>query len=685
SFTEVALRIPTKRMDPGNRPPKSDAGLRYMHDQLAGYEPKPHVYETVRLEGQSGQDTVHVHEVYWADLSRAGSTWYRLLAEFYQLILHLPSIGRNCLESAANRMNGAWTFAHALQSATVWLLTVPAVLLNVVLFSLGAIPLAAEIPAQYQRLAAIALAAAIAIAVCVLPLRKKPKLLWALWLPIVLAMSAASYFGLSALFALEAGYVYTALALEALLLSSAACIFIAYKYNVMKETALTFGILATLATAVIAGTFIIGEVRNEATAYIAAVDTAQRIYLPLAGIWMLIFAFAIAAAIAGLWAVWRTPKGERVAAYRATWTARFSLAMPTVLFAIVTLALWYLVTNLIGEMSPGSDATLEPWRPAFFLVPDPPHGFQSVAALMEKLLLTSARGLEFLVGALAIFIGAGLFAALPSILVELRHPSSSTDDESTRLGDWLTRGIVCVGLVAEVFTVALAVLLAIGFTTIELLSPDQLGMLVAAAAALVGLLLTGKRFIKIFRAAVDVLLDVDNYLRESPKDAAPRARIAERFVSLLRHLAREQYDSVVIVAHSQGTVIAADVLRYLTHAPDPALANVKIFLYTMGSPLRQLYAQAFPYLYDWIVSPDAAPDATKLGVLQWANVYCSGDYVGRNVWSSRIWIRKQPVPPAFDANGNPLPQVDFCAGAGAHTHYWTGDAEDVAAYLRQVV
>ena len=103
SFTEVPLRVARERMAPGPQPPPGDAGLAYMHAQLVEYRPEPPeerdagtVYETVRLEGTRHADAskVHVHEVYWADLSRAGDTWFRLVAEFYQLILHLPSLRR---------------------------------------------------------------------------------------------------------------------------------------------------------------------------------------------------------------------------------------------------------------------------------------------------------------------------------------------------------------------------------------------------------------------------------------------------------------------------------------------------------------------------------------------------------------------------------------------------------------
>ena len=92
-----------------------------------------------------------------------------------------------------------------------------------------------------------------------------------------------------------------------------------------------------------------------------------------------------------------------------------------------------------------------------------------------------------------------------------------------------------------------------------------------------------------------------------------RAKIFERYVSTLRYIARyrgadgKPYDAVVIVAHSPGTLISADLLRFLHAVGDPDLAAIglgsneqngttKIKLLTMGSPIRQLLNRFFPYL-----------------------------------------------------------------------------------------
>lgn len=702
SFTEVPLRVPRERMNPGTADERWDCGLHYMHEQLQDYrppktdpDPDPDrdagtVYETVRLEGNriDGAGEVHVHEVYWADLSRAGDTWYRLLAEFYALILHLPSLGRNGLKYAKKENNDSspWTIAYRLQQFAVWMLTVPAPIINVVMLSAGLIAVATELPGNAREAAMYVTGALILAALPILALRRlAPRpVFWTLWSPILLAGGLASYL------LLRGRNPFEILALEGAIVGAAATMYLSFAYSTMKPKAWIFGVVACGAMLVAAWREIAGFVTSEATAYLAALETVRTIYVAIVVTWLFVFAAAVLAALAGLVAIVATPRGKRLAAYRATWTARFSLAFPAALFAIFTLAIWYLVIEFgIKKMAPHATAAdLAMW--------------QTLVQGMRDLLQDSAAGFEYFLGALGIFVLGALFAALPSVLVEIKHPRGAQDDESIDLGRWLSRGIIIVAIAAEAFTIALFMMLYNGLAAFINRTPlvyDGQLTLVAFAAGGVGLILTGKRFIQTFRAAVDVLLDVDNYLRESPKDAAPRARIAERFVSLLRHLCEMGYQKIVIVAHSQGTVIAADALRYLNAVSDPALkpiadGRIELRLFTMGSPLRQLYAKAFPYLYSWIKDEKVtaeltSPDPKALTLQQWANVYCSGDYVGRNLWipesNERLWVRSRPTPTAADADGNVLGCVEFCAGAGAHTHYWDMNGRDVAAYLKAII
>ena len=217
---------------------------------------------------------------------------------------------------------------------------------------------------------------------------------------------------------------------------------------------------------------------------------------------------------------------------------------------------------------------------------------------------------------------------------------------------------------------------------------------VAALGGLVALIVTVtkgplKPLAMGFRSALDVALDVTNWLRVHPLERNPRARICARYASLLRHICRytdpvdgRPYDAVVIIAHSQGTVITADLLRFLKQErlldrPDPELAclygdaALPVYLFTMGCPLRQLYATRFPGLYGWAwhdaaTWPGPRPDPDALAVAHWTNMYRSGDYVGRYLWfpdtGDDRWFQTSRGP--HDKRS------ELCVGAGAHTHYW---------------
>jgi hypothetical protein len=180
--------------------------------------------------------------------------------------------------------------------------------------------------------------------------------------------------------------------------------------------------------------------------------------------------------------------------------------------------------------------------------------------------------------------------------------------------------------------------------------------------------------------------------------------MAERFASLLRHVVARTddagkpfFDRVVIIAHSQGTVITADLLRFLNLAnvDSPRIASNRFRLLTMGSPLRQLYAANFPHLYRWVDETDdvvpampldslqgKSPDPSDLRVDRWVNLYTTGDYIGRNLWRSTdwpgVWTREEFGTYAFVGG-----RRERCLGAGTHTRYW--DSADVAAELDALI
>jgi len=260
----------------------------------------------------------------------------------------------------------------------------------------------------------------------------------------------------------------------------------------------------------------------------------------------------------------------------------------------------------------------------------------------------------------------------------------------------------------------------------QALSPLTLAVTAAGATAAItalgGLL---SRYLPGLRAPLDAALDVDNHFREFPRKGIPRSRIFARYAALLRHVQGQGYDRIVIVAHSQGTVLTAELLRYLQARADNlsdggeaallgrALAG-RVHLMTAGCPLRQLYASRFPVLYPWVMQEQkqaqlpkviVGPTLASVGVQRWVNIYATGDYVGRWLWS-------RPPDPAHDRSdtilddaGRPQDvyeppasaaaalaqlaqagaQFDVCVGCGAHTHYFDTDQLLAAALIDGLV
>ncbi len=78
---------------------------------------------------------------------------------------------------------------------------------------------------------------------------------------------------------------------------------------------------------------------------------------------------------------------------------------------------------------------------------------------------------------------------------------------------------------------------------------------------------------------------------------------------------------------------------------------------------------------------------------QWVNAFRSGDYVGRNLWRtdacSYLWFGDalvQPGPPPKESfSTDAHSRLEFCIGAGAHTHYWDETAPMIAQELNRLI
>jgi hypothetical protein len=363
-----------------------------------------------------------------------------------------------------------------------------------------------------------------------------------------------------------------------------------------------------------------------------------------------------------------------------------------------------------------------------------------------------------------LFMVSGLFMlvlwVLPSVFAEMNPPIQSDNCASVRMGNWLSRGLDSTRfLTAMVWCAAFILLSAFalfyGFRLhVELHNWTWPGVswikgkganrffLSGTAVILEYLGLAGSSLSILASLAgsgspvLGIILDVDNYLRTSPKAETPRARIAERYVSLLRYLSEYKdprpgedagYDRVVILAHSLGALISADLLRFLTARRDTTAARfyfngvhadgppkIKLRLFTVGNPLRQLLNRFFPYLYEWVrpvpdnsvvplhrdpkvtnpeIAANAAPNPNLLNVECWLSGYRSGDYVGRSMWLDEWYDREMPPRekpdgprPVYVATDNSSGRrQEMCIGAGAHQHYWDPSAPDIAEKLDRLI
>jgi hypothetical protein len=401
------------------------------------------------------------------------------------------------------------------------------------------------------------------------------------------------------------------------------------------------------------------------------------------------------------------------------------LAMLMVGFALLDRAVAPLVATL-------------PYQPIYF--GDPAHGSCCVAttaaAFLDDRTLASGASLPALALVPLSLLAFAALAFAPSVLREVRVLDGL---DARRLGAWLTKGYRAIeslvrwwGLPAFLIAVGVIFLLSLQqlarLAQLDLAAPSWAGVVqfkdffvatarswlkvIVAVVAVnsLSLVALGKLTIsnlKRLRAPLDAALDVDNHFREFPRHAISRVLIIERYMALLDHLSDEKYQRLVIVAHSQGTVITADLLRYLRQRSDDDprvlkilrwLQTAQVSLLTVGSPLRQLYELRFPRTYDWVTRQldDAGqtwcgPDPRELGVARWWNLWASGDYVGRWLWSSPA---SEPgifdVEPArYDSDvvlhHSAYQWLDRCVGADAHTHYFDLDQRAVASYLSQLV
>jgi len=702
-------------------------------------------YATTRLDLQRvlhGADgsvertqDVHVYEMYWADLSRLSGSLPRILTETFTMVFRLSQLARDTVRGAAEQFKtGAgpsahWQWLSRLQTLLDWgfskglaLLTLQLLMIALVIVPLG---LAAQgtdfLPAAHQ------------VVMVALPLALLPAYLYKFRTTFLSMTAAVAVLGGVGLLVWQAPAAWVVGLVWLTLLSAA------YEL-VMRVCEKRFpftrpvgwgqwavvlaGMLLSAALASHAPPAGLGQFGGLHLWVFAALRSLELVLLATIAWWFLAGLTLSAWLVLGQALSWRSGFEGRASIA----TGRLGLIAPMGMFVILTMAAWALLSTLLDMSVAGMQ-----YLPLIFGTGE----VMPAQRFLEQRYVNSTETFSVVALLMLGLLAYLLLIFLPSILAETRM----AHENPRRLGRWLTGGYRHLDLVVSVIVTfaVLAALLAGSLLVAGRLDPGLLPaineqapwipalsqqilrpLILSAASAMVTLSLLGgvvSRYLPGLRAPLDIALDVDNHFREFPRQGIPRARIFARYFALLRHLSRQGYDRIVIVSHSQGTVISAELLRYLKfraeRTPGDPLAEVwhnlsgTLQLLTAGSPLRQLYAARFPTLYRWVLQEQygrMGPSAAGLGVQRWINAYTTGDYVGRWLWSrparepgdmsdalvdqvvaqDDVYLPPPALPPQ-----DPVPpgwrEWDVCLGSGAHTHYFDPDQLEIARLVDRLI
>jgi len=183
--------------------------------------------------------------------------------------------------------------------------------------------------------------------------------------------------------------------------------------------------------------------------------------------------------------------------------------------------------------------------------------------------------------------------------------------------------------------------------------------------------------------------DVAGYVCDNEERERVRSFVAE---ALTRLAYRTDVEHIILNTHSNGTVIAFDILR---HLPEDVIDKIKVFV-TSGSPLRK-----YVDLFSW-----GKEIQTNSTLDPWYNFYDPRDPVGDRLEPPVSWRVGQPVPVSdetlfsrIDFNSEQshrvhitdlsVDNVQWSTGSGLRAHnYWDNEAQFVpqlAEMVRAVV
>lgn len=725
-----------------SRPEAADRGLAFTRYLLSkagrnGSPAEQYQSQTTRLtrRADGSELKIDVFEMFWADQSRLAGAIPRIVTEFFTMLFRLSRLGRDTVDEASryvgrNRQEShrAWTLLSRLQTLIDWAFVNVLAQLFGQLLLVGLFLVAADLAMSALLLKTVGWVL-IALSVLVAAYFSPSGRVWGLAL-LVLGLGAfviSSRWGLGVALLVVVTIVYSA---------GLRAADDRFPFTYLSGITIWSGLICATVIHQIWGPDNVAMVPSDALVQIGL--TAFEFVLGAIKWWWIIMAVPLA-----VWAVlsmgltffaWRSNDYQRRGSVA---TGRLGALLSLASFLLVAMALWAALGLALQYSLNAHSYSPALWtnetitkidKKTVCVDLEKKNDYpRNAAAFAECRFQASTSTFSLIVLLLLLVSSYLLVLTAPSVLAELQWASSDKQVEARRLGRWLTwfyRYLDRFVLLVTGAGVIVAVLVgyALGFPSSGLaevwsrnggdLSVQWLHWLFIPAAGTFALFSAFggvlSRFVPGIRAPLDVALDVDNYMREFPRRAIPRARIFARYAALLAEVETGRYDRIVVVAHSQGTVISAEFLRYISSVTtgrgqegrvqqlQHLLSCGSIRLLTLGCPLRQLYAARFPTLYEWILDAERKPNgptADDVGVEVWANAFGSGDYVGRWLWSKHLATGRRyhplydgvglsvppgrvqaydlfhPMPPSFKVL-QPLREYETCIGFAAHTHYF---------------
>ncbi len=718
----------------GSRPANEGMSIGHSREALAGLRDGQPLgsYLTVRRAGEvpdskSRPRPVHIYELNWADLSRAPGLLAQVILNLYQLAFHLAVLGRRAVSLARGEVESGRTqgvdavddeaqlpagqagpavrAADRVQHLAQWLLPTTIPVLNLFLLAATLPLIGLYLPEGMDgAVGAAILGLGVLVAAAYMGIRQVRHG------PLGAAVAALVY-GICMFLlptTVRLGFIGLAIVIGATVLALLTSLAVVRPHPKMRPM-----VAATLVMVV--GFWAYGlwsglhqpDLRPFEQQYqvmlLASTQVVHALFLVLQIAWALLWLAMMAA-----WGTWVARRlggaGAADPSARALYSGALGLMLSATVFFMLTIVLWSAILDRVSGRMKELPLSFDAPFPLLYSGLTDVSGNLALAEYAQRLFrLTTGDGANGFLVALVLCAVIAIAAILPSAWYESRQADRSSRAEpglTSRLGAWLDDGFSALSVAAGVL-VAAFVWLALGyhpwlaglsFLPDKLVGQDLVRWLGAGLAGSIPLiLLLRKQLPSAGRNALDILLDVDNWLREAPGRGTPRGRILARFLSLLRFVASSgRYGRILIVAHSQGTVIAADMLRLLQASPRLASqvfgsgATPEIRLITAGSPLRQLYARRFPHEYGWVEHPGSAgPNPAGLyGVRSWINLYNAGDYVGRALWSPAPDCPWDPAVSPLDAKTQTR---DILLGVGAHTHYFDAVDSRVCLVIRHQI